>query len=62
MKSSKKRSDGEALQGNTPRSSIPAEAALSFLKDTKGVVTWSVSDLADTLKMPPASSHCDAQT
>jgi DNA-binding transcriptional regulator YhcF (GntR family) len=30
--------------------SIPAEAALSFLKDTKGAVTWSVRDLADSLK------------
>jgi DNA-binding transcriptional MocR family regulator len=30
---------------------IPAEAALSFLKDTKGTVTWSVRDLADTLKI-----------
>jgi hypothetical protein len=31
--------------------SIPAEAALSFLKDTKGTVTWSVRDLAGTLKI-----------
>ena len=31
--------------------SIPAEAALSFLKDTKGTTTWSVRDLADTLKI-----------
>jgi DNA-binding transcriptional MocR family regulator len=31
--------------------SIPAEAALSFLKDTKGAVTWSVRDLADALKI-----------
>src|ERR1700732_2839900 len=31
--------------------SIPADAALSFLKDTKGKLTWSVSDLADTLKI-----------
>ncbi|HXM93086.1 MAG TPA: hypothetical protein VOA64_02355 [Candidatus Dormibacteraeota bacterium] len=30
---------------------IPAEAALSFLKDTKGALTWSVRDLADTLKI-----------
>jgi DNA-binding transcriptional MocR family regulator len=30
---------------------LPAEAALSFLKDTKGTVTWSVRDLADTLKI-----------
>ena len=31
--------------------SIPAEAALSFLKDTKGAVTWTVSELAATLKI-----------
>jgi hypothetical protein len=33
------------------RPSIPAEAALSFLKDTKGAITWSVRDLADTVKI-----------
>jgi DNA-binding transcriptional regulator YhcF (GntR family) len=38
-------------------SSVPAEAALSFLKDTKGTLTWSVRDLADSLKI----SHRDAQ-
>ena len=31
--------------------SIPAEAALSFLKDTKGALVWSARDLADTLKI-----------
>jgi hypothetical protein len=31
--------------------SIPAEAALSFLKGTKGALTWSARDLADTLKI-----------
>ena len=30
---------------------IPAQAALSFLKDTKGALTWTVRDLADTLKI-----------
>jgi DNA-binding transcriptional MocR family regulator len=34
-----------------PKSTLPAEAALSFLKDTKGALTWSVRDLADTLKI-----------
>jgi DNA-binding transcriptional MocR family regulator len=33
------------------RSSIPAQAALSFLKDTKQAVTWSERDLAETLKI-----------
>jgi hypothetical protein len=37
--------------------SISADAALSFLKDTKGAVTWSVSDLAATLKI----SRTDAE-
>ncbi len=31
--------------------SIPAEAALSFLKDTKGAVTWTVLELAHTLNI-----------
>jgi DNA-binding transcriptional MocR family regulator len=33
-----------------PIPSIPAEAALSFLKDTKGALTWSARALAETLK------------
>jgi hypothetical protein len=33
--------------------SLPAEAALSFLKDTKGTLTWSARDLADSLKISP---------
>jgi hypothetical protein len=35
----------------SPLPSIPAEAALSFLKDTKGATTWSVPDLTDVLKI-----------
>jgi DNA-binding transcriptional regulator YhcF (GntR family) len=31
--------------------SISAEAALSFLKDTKGMLTWSARDLADSLRI-----------
>jgi DNA-binding transcriptional regulator YhcF (GntR family) len=30
---------------------IQVEAALSFLKDTKGTTTWSVRDVTDTLKI-----------
>ena len=37
--------------------SLSAEAALSFLKDTKGTLAWSARDLADTLKI----SHREAQ-
>ena len=31
--------------------SISAEAALTFLKDTKGAVTWTVLELAKMLKI-----------
>jgi hypothetical protein len=33
--------------------SLPAEAALSFLKDTKGTLTWSARDLSETLNINP---------
>jgi hypothetical protein len=36
---------------------VSAEAALSFLKDTKGVVNWSLSDLAGTLKISPGEAE-----
>ena len=35
----------------TPFPAISAEAALSFLKDTKGALNWTARDLADTLKI-----------
>ncbi|SRR5216683_4442579 len=40
------------LGASTPKPipTIPAEAALSFLKDTKGALTWSARALAETLK------------
>jgi hypothetical protein len=31
--------------------SLPAEAALSFLKDTKGILAWSTRDLVEALKI-----------
>ena len=34
-----------------PLPQIPAEAALSFLKDTKGALTWTARDLANTLEI-----------
>jgi hypothetical protein len=34
-----------------PLPSISAEAALSFLKDTKGTLAWTTRDLTDTLKI-----------
>jgi len=30
---------------------VSAEAALSFLKDTKGALTWPAKELAETLKI-----------
>jgi hypothetical protein len=40
-----------ADQSRYPAAVYPSEAALSFLKDTKGATTWSVRDLADVLKI-----------
>jgi hypothetical protein len=37
--------------------SLPAVAALSFLKDTKGTLAWSIRDLADTLKITRAEAQ-----
>ncbi len=36
--------------------SIPAEAALSFLKDTRGTLTWSVRDLTAVLRINRAEA------
>jgi hypothetical protein len=33
------------------RSTLPAEAALSFLRDTKGLVSWTLRDLSQTLNI-----------
>jgi hypothetical protein len=33
------------------QSALPAEAALSFLKDTKGTLTWSARDLSESLNI-----------
>ncbi len=41
------------MPSHRERSTLPslsAESALSFLKDTKGTLTWSTRDLAETLK------------
>jgi hypothetical protein len=38
-------------QQSTPRATIPAEAALSFLRDTKGSLSWSLRDLSQTLNI-----------
>src|SRR5690348_14586525 len=36
--------------------SIPAEEALSFLRETRGVVTWTARDMADSLKIGVADA------
>lgn len=36
--------------------SIPAEAALSFLRGTRGVTTWTARDMADALKIGVADA------
>ena len=40
-----------------PFPAIPAEAALSFLKDTKGALNWTARDLADALKINRSQSE-----
>ncbi|HEY6442547.1 MAG TPA: hypothetical protein VIY66_04330 [Candidatus Acidoferrales bacterium] len=35
---------------------IPAEEALSFLRETRGVTTWTVRDMADALKIGVADA------
>lgn len=39
------------------RGSLPAEAALSFLRDTKGTVSWSLRDMSQTLNIPKEESE-----
>ncbi len=36
--------------------SVSAAAAFSFLKETKGLLTWTLSDLAKSLKISPAEA------
>lgn len=50
---SRRSSDIEPKNKSRPgdKASIPAEAALSFLKDTKGALTWSADDLARSLNI-----------
>jgi hypothetical protein len=43
-------SNQERKPGPSP-TPVSAEAALSFLKDTKGVVSWTLRDLAEVLKI-----------
>jgi hypothetical protein len=40
-----------AARPHAMRSTLPAEAALSFLRDTKGSVSWSLRDLSQTLNI-----------
>lgn len=43
----------------TPRElmpSVPAAAVMSFLKDTRGLLTWTTRDLAETLSIAPGEA------
>jgi hypothetical protein len=40
-----------------PAASIPAAQALSFLKQTRGILTWTVSDLAKALNISKAAAE-----
>jgi hypothetical protein len=41
----------------TAKTTLPAEAALSFLRDTKSTLTWSPRDLAQTLHLAKAETQ-----
>jgi hypothetical protein len=46
-------------KSKTPRElmpSVPAAAVMSFLKDTRGLMTWTTRDLAETLDIPPSEA------
>jgi hypothetical protein len=36
--------------------SVPAAAVMSFLKDTRGLLTWTIRDLAETLGIPASEA------
>src|ERR1700721_3243284 len=38
------------------RAAVSAAAAFSFLKETKGLLTWTPGDLAKSLKISPAEA------
>ncbi|HXM90954.1 MAG TPA: hypothetical protein VN974_05375 [Candidatus Dormibacteraeota bacterium] len=46
MATSKSKARGELMP------SVPAAAVMSFLKDTRGLLTWTTRDLAETLDIP----------
>jgi hypothetical protein len=50
MANSKSKSSTEVMP------SIPAAAVMSFLKDTRGLMTWTTRDLATTLDIPASEA------
>jgi hypothetical protein len=50
MATSKSKSPGELMP------SVPAAAVMSFLKDTRGLLTWTTRDLAETLDIPASEA------
>jgi hypothetical protein len=53
IKKSKVHTQAESQASNV---SVPAEAALSFLKETRGIDTWTIRDLADSMKVSSAEA------
>ena len=52
MRADKKKTAGPA----SPMVQIPVQAVLSFLKETRGMLTWSVKDMAKSLKISIAAA------
>src|SRR5271156_1965427 len=52
---SKNKTSGEFSAADA-KASVSAAAAFSFLKETKGFLTWTLSDLAKSLKISPADA------
>lgn len=50
MANSKSRPPGELMP------SVPAAAVMSFLKDTRGLMSWTTRDLAETLDIPASEA------
>src|SRR6202163_2157432 len=50
MATSKSKPPGELMP------SVPAAAVMSFLKDTRGLMSWTARDLAETLGIPASEA------
>src|ERR1700693_6135262 len=50
MATSKSKTPGDLMP------SVPAAAVMSFLKDTRGLLTWATRDLAEPLAIPTSEA------